>query len=116
MSALGAERWPPTERGRQMAAEKKPAHQATAERILAKLPKAVRDEAEVEQGGGEYHLLKVGGKTVASVRNRNVRVTFRHGGTAAEADALAKVVADAAATKAPAPAKEEKQEAGESAD
>ena len=82
-------------------AESKPAHEVTAERILAKLPKAVRDEAEVEPGGGEYHLLKVGGKTVASVRNRNVRVTFRHGGTAADAEALAKVVAKAAATKSP---------------
>lgn len=88
-----------------MAAEKKSDHEVTAERIQAKLPKAIRDEAEVEQGGGEYHLLKVGGKTVASVRNRNVRVTFRHGGTAADAEALAKVVADAPATKAPAPEK-----------
>ena len=74
-------------------------HAAVAEAVVAKLPKALRDTVEVEAGGGAYTLLKVDGRTVASVRAKNIRVTFRHDGSAASVASLAKAVGEAAATK-----------------
>jgi hypothetical protein len=84
-----------------MADDKKPEHQAFAEKVLAKLPKAVRDEAEAVPGGGAYSLLKVGGRTVASIRGNSARVTFRHDGGAEAAARFASLTADAVASTPP---------------
>ena len=85
------------------------AHSDFAAKVLVKLPKATRDEAEVVEGSGAYSILKVGGRSVASIRGKNARITFAHKATAKDADDLAKLVAKAATTKAAAP-KEEKAE------
>lgn len=75
-------------------------HAAVAKGIVAKLPKALRDEVEAVEGGGAYTLLKHGGRTVASIRAKNARVTLLHDGSAESAGALAAVITAAAGTKA----------------
>jgi hypothetical protein len=74
-------------------------HLIAAERLVSKLPKQVRDGATLEEGGGEYTLLKYGGRTVASVRNKNVRITVGHDGTTDTLAALAPAVAEAATSR-----------------
>jgi hypothetical protein len=74
-------------------------HLAAAEKLLAKLPKAVRDGATLEEGGGEYTLLKFGGRTVASIRPKNVRITVGHDGTTDAMEAIAPTVAEAATSR-----------------
>ena len=93
-----------------MPASQKPDHQAAAEKIRAKLPKATRDATEVVAGGGAYSLLKHDGRTVASVR-----VTFAHDGSAGELEALSKVIAVAAKSWASANAAKDADPEGDSA-
>ncbi len=95
-----------------MPASQKPDHQAAAEKIRAKLPKATRDATEVVAGGGAYSLLKHDGRTVAS---GNVRVTFAHDGSAGELEALSKVIAVAAKSWASANAAKDADPEGDSA-
>ncbi len=71
---------------------------ASAEKLKAKLPKAVRDKAEVVGGEKPYALLKFGGRTVASVRPKNVRVTFGYD-SVESLTALAPVLAEAARSR-----------------
>ena len=99
-----------------MPASQKPDPQVAAEKIRAKLPKATRDAIEVVAGGGAYSLLKHDGRTVASVRAANVRVTFAHDGSADELEALSKVIAVAAKSRASARAAKDVNPEGDSAD
>lgn len=80
-----------------------------AEKIVSKMPKAIRDKAEVETGKGKYALIKYGGRTVASVRSKNVRITLGHDGTAASLAELAGTVAAAAESRPPLKTKEERE-------
>jgi hypothetical protein len=80
-------------------ADKKNTHKEFAEKILAKLPKAIRDESELKAGGGDYTILKVRGKSVASVRNNNVRIVHPTDSSADSAKALAALIAEAAPEK-----------------
>ena len=67
-----------------MAADKKPAvHPEFAIKVMGALPAELRKSAELKKGAGEYTTLRVRGKTVASIRDKNIRITHRHGGTAA---------------------------------
>lgn len=92
-----------------MAAEKKAAvHPDFALKVMGALPDELRKSAELKKGGGEYTILKVRGKSVASIRDRNVRIVHPHGGTAAEATALGKLIAKAAPDEAPKPKPEKK--------
>jgi hypothetical protein len=87
-----------------MAADKKAAvHPDFAIKVMGALPDELRKSAELKKGGGEYTILKVRGKSVASIRDRNVRIVHPHGGTAAEATALGKLIAKAAPAEAPKP-------------
>lgn len=56
----------------------------------------VRERAEVVAGGGAYSILKIDGRSVASVRDRNVRIVHPTDGSADSLKALAKLIADAA--------------------
>ncbi len=73
-------------------------HAAVAAAAVAKLPKALRDEIEVAEGKGPYSLIKLRGRTVASVRSTNARVTYLHPGGPEGAALLAKAVTEAAGT------------------
>lgn len=87
-----------------MAADKKAAvHPDFALKVMGALPDDLRKSAELKKGGGEYTILKVRGRSVASIRDRSVRVVHPHGGTAAEATALGKLIAKAAPAEAPKP-------------
>lgn len=80
-----------------MADSKKPdEHAAVARAVVAKLPKALRDAVEVVEGGGAYTLVKHDGRTVASVRAKNVRVTVLHDGSAASTAGIAAAITAAA--------------------
>lgn len=72
------------------------AHPDYAERIVKALPAKIREAAEVVAGGGAYSILKVNGKSVASIRDRNVRIVHPTDGSAGSLKALAKLIADAA--------------------
>jgi len=74
-------------------------HGEVAKAIMAKLPKGLRETVEVIEGGGAYTLLKHGGRTVASVRAKNVRVTLLHDGSAASTAGIAAAISTAAETK-----------------
>jgi hypothetical protein len=93
------------------ATTEKPDHLVAAERLVGKLPKKVRDGVTVEQGKGKYTLLIHGNRTVASVRNKNIRLTFGHDGTASSLGELASCVAEAATSRPPVLSKEEKEAA-----
>lgn len=87
-----------------MAADKKAAvHPDHAEKIVKALPAKVREAAEVVAGGGAYSILKIHGKSVASVRDRNVRIVHPTDGSADSLKALAKLVAEAAPEAKPEP-------------
>lgn len=87
-----------------MAADKKPAaHPDYAARIVKALPAKVRDAAEVVAGGGAYSILKVQGKSVASIRDRNVRIVHPTDGSAESLKALAALIAAAAPEAKPEP-------------
>jgi hypothetical protein len=92
-----------------MATAEKADHLVAAERLVAKLPKTVRDAATLEEGGGEYTLLKYGGRTVASIRNKNVRITVGHDGTTDTLASLAPAVAEAATSRPPVKTPEERE-------
>jgi hypothetical protein len=72
-----------------MADKKAAAHPDYAERIVKALPAKVREAAEVVAGGGAYSILKVHGKSVASVRDKNVRIVHPTDGSADSLKALA---------------------------
>jgi hypothetical protein len=94
-----------------MSTTEKPDYLVTAERIVAAAPKAVRDETTIEAGGGKYSLVKYRGRTLLSVRSKNVRVTVSHDGSAAAARKLTVLFAEAAESvpvKEPKPTAEEK--------
>lgn len=78
-------------------------HPDFAVKVLGALPDDLRKSAELKRGGGEYTILKVRGKSVASIRDKNTRITHPHGGTVAEATALGKLIAKAAPDDAPKP-------------
>lgn len=84
-----------------MADSKKKAddYATVANAVVAKLPKALRDTIEVVEGGGAYTLVKHGGRTVASVRAKNVRVTILHDGSADSVARIASTIEAAAKTK-----------------
>lgn len=85
-------------------ADKKPAaHPDHAARIVKALPAKVREAAEVVAGGGAYSILKVHGKSVASVRDKNVRIVHPTDGSADSLKALAKLIAEAAPEAKPEP-------------
>ncbi len=86
-----------------MADKKAAAHPDYAERIVKALPPKVREAAEVVAGGGAYSILKVHGKSVASVRDRNVRIVHPTDGSADSLKALAKLIAEAAPEAKPEP-------------
>lgn len=90
-----------------------PDYQEAAERLVAKLPKAVRDKTTIESGGGKYALVKYGGRTVASVRSKNVRVTFGHSGSADSLGELAGAVAEAAKSRPEVKAKKKAEQGDE---
>jgi len=78
-------------------------HPDFALKVMGALPDDLRKSAELKKGGGEYTILKVRGKSVASIRDRNVRIVHPHGGTAAEATALGKLTAKAVPAEPPKP-------------
>lgn len=84
-------------------------HTVVAEKIVAKMPKAVREKATVEAGKGKYTTIQFGGRTVASVRSKNVRITYGHDGTASDAGSLASLIADAATSRPAVKTKEERE-------
>jgi hypothetical protein len=86
-------------------------HADHAERIVKALPAKVRERAEVKAGGGAYSILKIDGKSVASVRDRNVRIVHPTDGSAASLKALAKLIADAAPEAKPEPKEKKSTEA-----
>jgi hypothetical protein len=86
-----------------MADKKAAAHPGYAERIVKALPPKVREVAEVVAGGGAYSILKVHGKSVASIRDRNVRIVHPTDGSADSLKALAKLIAEAAPEAKPEP-------------
>jgi hypothetical protein len=92
-----------------MATQEKSDHMVAAERLVKALPSAVRKKAEVEEGKGKYTLVKVGGRTVASVRSKNVRLTFGHDGTADSVAGLADALAEAAGSRPPVKTMEERE-------
>jgi hypothetical protein len=86
-----------------MADKKAHVHPQLAERIVKALPAKVREAAEVVAGGGAYSILKVHGKSVASIRDRNVRIVHPTDGSADSLKALAKLIAEAAPEAKPEP-------------
>ena len=86
-----------------MADKKAAAHPDYAERIVKALPAKVREAAEVVAGGGAYTILKVNGKSVASVRDKNVRIVHPTDGSADSLKALAALIAEAAPEAKPEP-------------
>ncbi|MGH3373137.1 MAG: hypothetical protein ACRDP6_00210 [Actinoallomurus sp.] len=86
-----------------MADKKAAVHPDFAVKVMGALPDDLRKSAELKKGGGEYTILRVRGKSVASIRDKNVRIVHPHGGTAAEATALGKLIAKAAPAEAPKP-------------
>ena len=90
------------------ATAEKPDHLTAAERLVSKLPKKIRDGVTVEEGKGKYTVLIYGNRTIASVRPKNVRLTFGHDGTAASLADLAGCVAEAATSRPPVKSKEER--------
>lgn len=87
----------------------KPDHLVAAERLVGKLPKAVREGATAEKGKGKYSLVKFGNRTVASVRAANVRITVGHDGSAGQLADLAPLVAQAAQSRPPLKSPEERK-------
>lgn len=71
-------------------------HADYAERIVKALPAKLKEAVEVKPGGGEYTIIKVNGKSVASVRDRNVRIVHPTDGSADSLKALAKLIGEAA--------------------
>lgn len=92
-----------------MATQEKSDHTIAAERLVKALPSAVRKTAEVEDGKGKYTLVKVGGRTVASVRSKNVRLTFGHDGTTDSLSELGDALAQAAGSRPPVKTPEERE-------
>lgn len=86
-----------------MADKKAAAHPDYAERIVKALPAKVREAAEVVAGGGAYSILKVHGRSVASVRDKNVRIVHPTDGSADSLKALAALIAEAAPEAKPEP-------------
>ena len=60
--------------------DEKQVHVQFAERVLDELPADAKTDAELKPGKGAYTLLRVRGRSVASIRNRNARVTMPHAG------------------------------------
>jgi hypothetical protein len=80
-------------------ADSKNTHKEFADKILKALPAALRKETEAKAGGGEYTIIKVRGKSVASVRNNNVRIVHPTDSSGESAKALAALIAEAAPEK-----------------
>jgi hypothetical protein len=96
-------------------AEKKHKHPEYADRILKALPAKLKAEAEVVAGGGAYSILKVCGKSVASVRDKNVRIVHPTDGSADSLKALAALIAEAAPEKKAEPKPKAKSDKGSKA-
>jgi hypothetical protein len=96
-------------------AAKEHIHADTAEKIVKALPAKLRDRAELKAGGGEYTIVKIDGKSVASVRDRNVRIVHPTDGGAEHVKHLASLIADAAPEPKPADEKPAKKPAKKSA-
>jgi hypothetical protein len=79
-----------------MADKKARVHPQLAERIVKALPPKVKAEAEVKAGGGPYSIIRVRGRSIASVRDNAVRVVHPTDGSADSLKALAKLIAEAA--------------------
>jgi hypothetical protein len=64
-----------------------------AEKLLAKLPKALRDESEVvEKPGKAYSLLKIPGFSTVSVRDAGVRLVHPFDGSPDDVKAVAALI------------------------
>lgn len=75
-----------------------------AEKLLAKLPKTLRDESEVvEKPGKPYSILKVRGHSIASVRDNAVRLVHAFDGSTAATAAFAKLIEESAPEAKPEP-------------
>ncbi len=76
-------------------------HNDFAVMVMGKLPAELRKSVQIKKGGGEYTIIKVRGRSVASVRDGNCRIVHPHDGTLDAAGALAKLIAEAAPTEKP---------------
>ena len=87
-----------------------------ATKLVEKIPAAARGDVSLKEGSGDYVILRAHGRSVGTVRARNVKVVLPHDGTAASLAAIGKVlgsvVKQAAEAKA-APPNEEPAPAGE---
>jgi hypothetical protein len=87
-----------------MADKKAHAHPDHAARIVKALPAKVREAVEViTKEGKPYSVLKINGTSVASVRDRNVRIVHPTDGSADSLKALAALIAEAAPEAKPEP-------------
>ena len=99
-----------------MAADKKVhTHPEFALKVLGALPAEMRKTAELKGGDRPYTILKVRGKSIASIRDAACRIVHPHDGTAQDAKDLAKMIAAAApsGTKADKPKPEGDTSKGE---
>ena len=82
-----------------------------ADRLIEKVPAAQRDEVSTKSGAGDYVILRAHGRSVGTVRAKQVKVVIPHDGSAASLAAIGKVlgsvVKQIGESKAAAPAKEE---------
>lgn len=94
-----------------MAASKKPAvHPDFAVKVMGKIPAELRKSVEIKKGSGEYTIIRVRGRSIASVRDGSVKVNHRHSGTAEDAARLAALIAEAAPAEVPKPKAAKKAE------
>jgi hypothetical protein len=76
-------------------------HPDFAVKVMGKIPPELRKSVELKKGSGEYTILKVRGRSVASIRDGSCRIVHPHDGSATAAASLAKLIADAAPVTEP---------------
>ena len=96
-----------------MASSKKDhTHPDFAVRVMGKTPAELRKSVEIKKGSGEYSIIRVRGRSIASVRDGSAKINHRHSGTAEDAARLAALIAEAAPAEAPKPKAAKKAEGG----
>ncbi len=85
-----------------------------AEKLVEKVPAAQRDEVTTKKGAGDYVILRAHGRSVGTVRAKQVKVVIPTDGSAASLAAIGKVIGSVVKqvgeAKAEAPVKEEGSE------
>ena len=78
-------------------------HPDFAIKVMGRIPAELRKSVEIKKGSGEYSIIRVRGRSIASVRDGSVKVNHRHSGTVDDATRIAKLIAAASPNEAPKP-------------